>query len=95
MIDVGLVGETTVCGLAAHSLVPGTVEALQVGLSLVEGGEETDVVKHQDLKESGERERVCVCAFILKPGMSSVTHLKNASDSGTFKILVFLLHIII
>lgn len=61
MIDVGLVGETTVCGLAAHSLVPGTVEALQVGLSLVEGGEETDVVKHQDLKESGERERVCVC----------------------------------
>lgn len=61
MIDVGLVGETTVCGLAAHSLVPGTVEALQVGLSLVEGGEETDVVKHQDLKESGERESVCVC----------------------------------
>lgn len=93
MIDVGLVGETTVCGLAAHSLVPGTVEALQVGLSLVEGGEETDVVKRQDLKESGERESVC--AFILKPGMSCVTHLKNASDSGTFKILVFLLHIII
>lgn len=37
VVDVGRVGKTTVCGLAGHGLVPGTVEALQMGLNLQEG----------------------------------------------------------
>lgn len=50
VIDVGLVRKTTVCGLAAHDPIPGTVEALQMGLSLEEAENQIYVVKHQGLK---------------------------------------------
>lgn len=41
VVDVGLIGKTAVCGLAAHDPTPGTVEALHMGLYLEEAEDQT------------------------------------------------------